>query len=204
MILGSIGYHSCAAIVLIARTMTSQSYVSEMLRLVLLPYLQSFTMALFQQENALPLILRNIQDFFFAHQTALLFWLPCSPDLLPLENVWSMIAERVVLCSPFTVTPDELLQHVEEAWTAIYQQHSPQSLFDLMPRHVADFVDNNDDHIRYWFHQLFRFTRSCIFQFELMDYKSLPHIFAQILWYQSSALIFFLYLHALYLWKLIK
>ncbi|GFX89005.1 hypothetical protein TNCV_2853051 [Trichonephila clavipes] len=43
----------------------------------------------------------------------------CSPDLLPIENVWTMFAQRLVRDTPLAATPDQLRQHVEATWTAV-------------------------------------------------------------------------------------
>ncbi|GFW56375.1 transposable element Tcb1 transposase [Trichonephila clavipes] len=45
--------------------------------------------------------------------------LPCSPDLSPIRNVWSMLAKRLARGTPPAATPDQLWQYVEAAWTAV-------------------------------------------------------------------------------------
>lgn len=148
MVWGGIGFHSRTPLVRIAGTLTSQRYISEVLEPVVLPYLQSLPTATFQQDNARPHVARIVQDFFFAHQIALLPWPPCSPDLSPIENVWSMIAERLARDTPPAATPDQLWQYVEAAWNAIPQQHI-QSLFDSMPRRVAAVIASNGGNTQY-------------------------------------------------------
>ncbi|PRD29140.1 UNVERIFIED_CONTAM: hypothetical protein NCL1_30297 [Trichonephila clavipes] len=49
---GGIGYHSCNPLVRISSTLNSQRYISEVLELVVLPYLQGLVTAIFQQDNA--------------------------------------------------------------------------------------------------------------------------------------------------------
>ncbi|GFV36737.1 transposable element Tcb1 transposase [Trichonephila clavipes] len=53
------------------------------------------TTAIFQQDNARPPVARIIQRFFVNQQIELLPWLACSPDLSPIENMWSMVAQRL-------------------------------------------------------------------------------------------------------------
>ncbi|GFY29294.1 transposable element Tcb1 transposase [Trichonephila clavipes] len=93
MIWGDIGYHSRTPLVCIASTLNSQRYISEVLEPVVLPYFQGLATAIFQQDNAPPHVARIVQRFFVNHQIELLPWLARSPDLSPIENMWSMVAE---------------------------------------------------------------------------------------------------------------
>ncbi|MBJ5445218.1 hypothetical protein JGG59_23595 [Salmonella enterica subsp. enterica serovar Derby] len=49
-----------------------------------------------------------MQQYFTAHQVSLLPWPACSPDISPIEHVWSLIGNQVALQAPPTATPDEL------------------------------------------------------------------------------------------------
>ncbi|GFT25158.1 transposable element Tcb1 transposase [Trichonephila clavipes] len=75
--------------------------------------------AIFQQDNARPHVTRIVQRFFVNHQIELLAWLARSPDLSPIENMWSMVAQRLTQISPRAATPDQLWQRVEAAWSAV-------------------------------------------------------------------------------------
>ncbi|GFX80779.1 transposable element Tcb1 transposase [Trichonephila clavipes] len=48
------------------------------------------------------------------------FSLARSPDLSPIENMWSMVAQRLTHILPPAATPDQL---VEAAWSAVPQEH---------------------------------------------------------------------------------
>ncbi|GFU66489.1 transposable element Tcb1 transposase [Trichonephila clavipes] len=69
-------------------------------------------------------------------------WPARSPDLSPIENMWSMVAQRLTQISPSAATPDQFWQLVEAAWSALPQEHM-QSLFESMPRRVAAVISNN-------------------------------------------------------------
>ncbi|GFU99919.1 transposable element Tcb1 transposase [Trichonephila clavipes] len=79
--------------------------------------------AIFQQDNARPHGARNVQEFFFTHQIKLLPWPACSLDLSPIENVWSLLAQRLARDTPPTATPDQLRQYVEATWTVVPQEY---------------------------------------------------------------------------------
>ncbi|GFV96603.1 transposable element Tcb1 transposase [Trichonephila clavipes] len=50
------------------------------------------------------------QRFFVNHQIELLPWSARSPDLSPIENMWSMAAQRLTQITPPSATPDQLWQ----------------------------------------------------------------------------------------------
>ncbi|GFX76439.1 transposable element Tcb1 transposase [Trichonephila clavipes] len=97
MVWGGIGYHSRTPLVRIAGTLNSQYYISEVLESVVLPYLQGLATGIFRQDNARPLVARIVQRFFVNHQIELLPWPARSPDLSPIENMWSKNTSKVSL-----------------------------------------------------------------------------------------------------------
>ncbi|GFT69095.1 transposable element Tcb1 transposase [Trichonephila clavipes] len=74
-------------------TLNNQRYISEVLEPVVLPYLQALVTAIFQQDNARRHVARIVQKFFVNPQIELF---PCparSPNLSPIENMWSTVAQ---------------------------------------------------------------------------------------------------------------
>ncbi|GFV87452.1 transposable element Tcb1 transposase [Trichonephila clavipes] len=82
---------------------------------------QCLPSALFQYDNARPHLTRNVQEFFFTLQIELLHCPACSPDLSPIENVWSMLAQRLTWDILPAATQEKLGQYVEAAWTTVPQ-----------------------------------------------------------------------------------
>ncbi|GFV28224.1 transposable element Tcb1 transposase [Trichonephila clavipes] len=82
------------------------------------------------------------------HRIELLPWQARSPDLSPIENMCSMVAQRLTLITPPAVPPDQLWQRVEAVWSAVLQEHI-QSLFESMPRRVAMVISNNGGYSSY-------------------------------------------------------
>ncbi|GFS92591.1 transposable element Tcb1 transposase [Trichonephila clavipes] len=126
---GGIGYHFRTPLVRIDGILNSQRYISEVLEPVVLPYLQGLATAIFLQDNARPHVPHIVHRFFVNHQIELLPWQVRSPDLSPIENMWSMFAQRLTQITPQAATPDQLWQRVEAAWSAVPQEHI-QSLFE--------------------------------------------------------------------------
>ncbi|GFU70900.1 transposable element Tc1 transposase [Trichonephila clavipes] len=123
MVWGSIGYHSRTPLVRIAEL--DHSHISTG-----------------------PHVARIVQMFFVNHQIGLLPWLARSPDLSPIENMWSMVPQRLTQIIPPAATPDQLWQRLEAAWSAVPQEHI-QSLFESMPRRVAAVISNNSGYSGY-------------------------------------------------------
>ncbi|GFV04225.1 transposable element Tcb1 transposase [Trichonephila clavipes] len=82
------------------------------------------------------------------HQIELLPWPARFPDLSPIENMWSMVAQQLTQITPPAATPDQLWQRVEAAWSAVPQEHI-QSLLESMPRRVAAVISNNGGYSGY-------------------------------------------------------
>ncbi|GFV69246.1 transposable element Tcb1 transposase [Trichonephila clavipes] len=108
MIWGGIGYHFGTSLVRIAGTLNSQRYISEVWEPVVLPHLQGLATAIFQQDNARPHVTYIVQRFFVNHQIELLPGPARSPDLSPIENMWSIVAQRLNQITPPATTPDQL------------------------------------------------------------------------------------------------
>ncbi|GFU85064.1 transposable element Tcb1 transposase [Trichonephila clavipes] len=113
------------------------------------PGIMGLVTAIFQQNNAGPHVARIVQRFFVNPQIELLPWSARSPDLSPIENMWSMVAQRLTQITPPASTPDQLWQHVKAAWSAVLQEHI-QILFESMPRRLAAVIANNGSYSGYW------------------------------------------------------
>ncbi|GFV40192.1 transposable element Tcb1 transposase [Trichonephila clavipes] len=56
--------------------------------------------SIFQQDNARPHVAHIVQRFFVNQQIELLLWPVRFPDRSPIENMWSMVAQRLTKITP--------------------------------------------------------------------------------------------------------
>ncbi|GFX92142.1 transposable element Tcb1 transposase [Trichonephila clavipes] len=115
---------------------------------VALPNLQGLATTIFLQDNKRPHVAHIVQRFFVNHQIELLPWPAHSSDLSTIENMCSMVGQRLTHITPPAATPDQLWQHLEAAWSAVPQEHI-QSLFESLPRRVTAVSSNNGGYSGY-------------------------------------------------------
>lgn len=139
MVWGAIGYTSRSPLVRIDGTLNSGRYISDVLRPVALPFIRSLRNPTFQQDNARPHVAGPVRAFLDTENVRLLPWPARSPDLSPIENVWSMVAEQLARHNTPVTTLDELWYRVEAAWASV-PVHAIQALFDSMPRRIKAVI----------------------------------------------------------------
>lgn len=122
------------------KTTLTQRYISEVLYPILLPYFQGLPVTTFQLDNLRTQVAHNVQALFLDHHIPLLLWPTRSPELSPIEHVWSLIGERLARHAATAVITYELWLHMEAAWADNPQQHI-QILFHSMSRSVVAVID---------------------------------------------------------------
>ncbi|GFU99480.1 transposable element Tcb1 transposase [Trichonephila clavipes] len=89
------------------------------------PYIMGLVTTIFQQDNARPHVTRIVQSFFVNQQIELLPFPPRSSDLSPIENMWSIVAQRLTQFIPPAATLDHFWQREEAAWSALPLKNDP-------------------------------------------------------------------------------
>ncbi|GFU47635.1 transposable element Tcb1 transposase [Trichonephila clavipes] len=110
-----IGYTSRLPLVYNDGTLNSVRYVSGVLRLVVLSIIRVLRNFTLQQDNERLHAAVNVRTFFDTKNVQLLSWPARSPDISPVENVLSMVAERLSRDNTPVTMVDELLHRVEAA-----------------------------------------------------------------------------------------
>lgn len=103
---------------------------------------------LFQQDNAPAHVSRRARAHFVEKGVPLLQWPPASPDLNPIENLWSLIKRRI-RTSPVT-TKQQLITKFLAVW-----HHDPEigdlckKLVDSMPARIEACIAAKGDATKY-------------------------------------------------------
>ncbi|MDO9333806.1 MAG: IS630 family transposase [Dehalococcoidales bacterium] len=94
----------------------------------------------FQQDNAPQHTSRAARSWFHNHGVTLLDFPPYSPDLNPIENLWSIVKMRVE--KRLARTTDELERILKEEWEAL-DENLLRTLAHSMPARCAAVIANN-------------------------------------------------------------
>ena len=139
MVWGAIAYGSRSRLVFIRGSMTALRYIQEVLRPLLLPFLETLANPLFQQDNARPHVARDALDFFEASGVNLLQWPPRSLDLYPIEHVWDMMGRRLQNLPHPPQTLEALRNEVQVDWDTVPEEDI-NHLIQTMPRRLTECV----------------------------------------------------------------
>ena len=98
---------------------------------------------IFQNDNDPKHTVRVVKQFFEEENITLLPWPSQSPDINPIENLWSIIKNTVQGYKLKNL--NELYSTIEKAWSNITVDQC-KKLIDSMPRGCTEVIRNN----RYW------------------------------------------------------
>ena len=108
MVLGGFCGQHRTDVIVIDGNLTALRYINQVLRPVLLPFLQHQPRLLFQQDNARPHTARMV------HQC-----LQCSRDLSPIEHLWDHLGQRIRRRPNPPMNRDRLVQALRQEWRVI-------------------------------------------------------------------------------------
>lgn len=102
----------------------------------------------FQQDNAAIHTAKYTKEFFESRKIPLLQWPAISPDLNPMENLWSILSQQVYRNGRQFNNLKDLKKAIQEEWDKI-DISVLQSLINSMPRRLNDVIINNGGHTNY-------------------------------------------------------
>ncbi|GFU79140.1 transposable element Tcb1 transposase [Trichonephila clavipes] len=135
----SIQFTSRSPLVHTEGTLSSVHSISGVLRPVALYLIRALRNPTFHKDNARPHVASIARTFLVTLNFPLLSWASHSPDLSPIENVWSMVAKQLTHRHAPITTINELWHHVEATWASV-TAHAIQFLFDSMPRDISTLI----------------------------------------------------------------
>ena len=148
MVWGAICNDQKTRLVTIQGNLTAQRYRDEVLRPVVLPFVQQHQGTLFQHDNARPHTARLTTDFLNRQNVDVLPWPSRSPDLNPIEHLWDHLGRQLRRrqLQPHNVQQLEQALHYE--WARI-PDYVIRRLTSSMRRRVLSCIDANGGHTRY-------------------------------------------------------
>lgn len=98
---------------------------------------------IFQNDNDPKHTGRAVKQFFQEENINVLPWSSQSPDINPIENLWSLVKKTIHDCKPKNL--DGLYFTIETAWNNITVDQC-EKLIDSMPKGYTEMIKNNG----YW------------------------------------------------------
>ena len=117
----------------------------DILKITMLPLASKYISYdfIFQNDNDPKYTARAVKQFFKEENITVLPWPSQSPDIKPIENLWSIIKKTVQNYKPKNL--NKLYSTIETAWSDITVDQC-KKLIDSMPRKRTEVIRNNG----YW------------------------------------------------------
>ena len=100
----------------------------------------------FQHDNAPCHAARSVADFLHQKKISVMKWPPQSPDLNPIENLWSILKRKVGLTKPSSLP--ELWENLRQSWQQISQAEIDK-LIASMPQRIKLVIKAKGGATRY-------------------------------------------------------
>ena len=147
MVWAGIYYHGKTELVTVPGTLTAQRYCDEIVRPVVVPFMQQRNVGIFQQDNARPHSARLTQDVLRRNNINVLPWPAKSPDLSPIEHLWDHLG-RKVRERDYVNNVQDLERALHKEWTRI-PLYTIRKLISSMRRRCVAVLAAQGAHTRY-------------------------------------------------------
>ena len=150
MVWGGITAHGKTDLVIADGNLNSRRYIDEILRPVIVPYVQNMGQGpLFQDDNARPHRARIVDAYLQQEQITRVDWPACSPDWNPIEHAWGQLGRAVQTRLNVDSTRADLRRFVLEEWDRL-PQNNIQRLIHSMRRRCAECIAAGGGPTHYW------------------------------------------------------
>ena len=150
MVWGGITAHGKTDLVIVDGNLNSRRYIDEILRPVVVPYVQNMGQgALFQDDNARPHRARIVDAYLQQEQITRVEWPACSPDLNHIEHDWDQLGRTVQTRLNVDSTRADLRRFLLEEWDRL-PQNNIQRLIHSMRRRCAECISAGGGPTHYW------------------------------------------------------
>lgn len=144
MIFGGISKQYCTPLIAIKGSINAESYVDDCIDgSGLIPSMNEiygpFNWTL-MQDGASPHTAQSTMDYLTAYCNVLENWPSGSPDLNPIENLWSIMKNKVYELNP--QTEEQLIEIIFDVWENL-DISLIHKLIDSMPSRLQKVIDNN-------------------------------------------------------------
>lgn len=141
MVWGAIDANGPLLLVKMTGPISAKSYV-EMLEKLLFGEAKGDLPAdfIFQQDNAPPHVAVHTKEYLKGAEIPTLEWPPMSPDLSPIENIWSIVQRKVYKEGKTYASTEDLWNAVQDAFFAITPEEV-KNLYQSMPNRMIKVLE---------------------------------------------------------------
>ena len=128
---------------IVGSRMKSYDYI-QVLKSSLLTYIHQFKKIsfVFQHDNARIHVSRETLSWLKEKNINFLEWIPCSPDINPIENLWGVIVRRIYSNNKQFENCERLKSAIIEAWLAI-DTELLKSLVNSMDNRIFQLIQRS-------------------------------------------------------------
>ena len=95
MVFGGIMGRRKTNLIVVQGNLNAQGYISQILQLEAVPFLQRHGPAILMHDNARPHVARICRQFLHRNSVNVLPWLAVSPDMSPVGHIWDYLGRKV-------------------------------------------------------------------------------------------------------------